>query len=136
MIGYIFCQQSYFVAGLLFPFYNICVGNLDTSSWKLTYNIIVPFSRATVFGWLMTWFVEFNMAFTYALSVVSGTSYFVCCCFYLEAICKHFDLNMRLVDEKAKVKTVGETSAKKLDRARQIKDLLNESVKLHVDILE
>lgn len=77
----------YFISSI----YNIYNGNLDTSTWDLTFDIVVPFSTETLFGWYILFFIEFIMALSYAICMPTTTSYFVSSCFYIDAICSHFD---------------------------------------------
>ena len=77
------------------PFFtSICylyIGNLDTSTWELTYKTAVPFSTETIWGWYTLCFIQFLMSLSYAMCMPAMISYFISGCFYIVAICNHFD---------------------------------------------
>lgn len=97
MSYYIVAHQSIVMASFLYSVYCICVGNRDTSTWILAFNIVVPFNSQSIFGWYFKWFINLAMSISYALLLTSITSYFVCCCLYIHAICRHFHLIKNLI---------------------------------------
>lgn len=119
LIKYIFFNQMTFAAALLYAFYNISTGNMDTSTWFLPFSMDVPFSTESFVGWLILWFIQFNMSLAYITCMVTITTYFICCCFYIETICDHFDSMIQRKEDKL-----------------QYNEHLNEAVKLHMDLYE
>lgn len=99
MSRYIPIHQSIVIASFFNSIHCICIGNLDTSTWDLAFNIVVPFDTQNLFGWYLKWFIQLSMSVSYALSVTSITSYFICCCLYIHAICKHLNLLNNLIQE-------------------------------------
>lgn len=97
MSYYIYIDQCIVIASLFFSIYCIYIGNLDTSTWVLAFNICLPFNTLNLFGWYLKWIINLAMSISYALSLTSITSYFVCCCIYIHAICKHFNLLNNLI---------------------------------------
>lgn len=96
---YIFCELFVYVVAIFGSFYNIYIGNFDTSTWSSPYNLIVPFDKSTVLGWYLYLFVNFNMGMTYTASTTSVISYFVVCCLYTSAVCDHFDIIMQYASD-------------------------------------
>lgn len=96
---YVFAHQSIVMASLFYSFYCICVGNLNTTTWVLAFNIVVPFNTEYLLGWYLQWLIQLSMSISYVLSVVSVTSFFVCCCFYIQAICNHFKLLINSIEQ-------------------------------------
>lgn len=133
---YVLCHTVVFPCSLAYTAYCIAAGNYDTSSWFLAYNVLVPFDMSSVVGWLMTWVYQYSMGLVYSLSVTSVTSYFVSCCFYIGAMCDHFELMMDSIREDVdhfKSKITLETSRFKYF---EITQKLNNAVKLHIKCFE
>lgn len=85
-------QLSTFVAPLLKPIFEICIGNVNTSAWKLPFNSATPFNMQTILGWLLTWFFQVNVSFSYGLSMILMTTDFIGSCYYISSICNHYEL--------------------------------------------
>lgn len=88
--SYFFVNESIFLTAPLFGLVNIIMGNLDVSTWALPMDLSVPFDTNTVWGWLLSWFFQFNISICYVSCTITITTYFVCCCIYIDAICEHF----------------------------------------------
>lgn len=85
-------QVSTFVAPLLQPIAEICMGNVDITAWNLPFNAASPFDMQTILGWLLTWFFQVNVSFAYGLCMILMTTDFVGSCHYISSICNHFEL--------------------------------------------
>lgn len=136
---YVFFNQAAYLMVLIAPIYSIINGNFDASRWKLMYNLIIPFDKADLFGWIMHYFAQFNVGLTYSLILVSITSYFVCCCFYVNSICDHFDYLINLIKdtiELTEVDETGESQPTVQTNWRKVKEQLSEAINLHVEIFE
>lgn len=94
MLYYIYFHQWTFITAILYALFNIGTGNFDTSTWNLPLNLIAPFNTQSVWGWLLKWFFEFSSGLSYALCNIMTTSYFICFCLYIGAICNHFSMLM------------------------------------------
>lgn len=132
---YLFFHMSIFFLNFLNAIINIILGNLNTSTWSLSFTMSVPFDKTCVWGWLLTSFIEINTAISYSFCMVSITSYFICCCFYIEALCEHFDALIKLSGnevERIREKNQQITGKFYLKAHNQ----LSEAVKLHVKIFE
>lgn len=89
--------------------FNIIMGNFDTSNWALPFTVGFPISTETVWGWYLEWLAQLSMTLGYNICIITTTSYFICCCFYLYAMCDQFNFHMctiqqeieRGLDEKA-----------------------------------
>lgn len=136
MTYYHYMHQTMFVPHLFYAIYNVSVNNYDVSTWTLPFNIVVPFNDRAFSGWCLKWFIQFHMALCYAICLVSTTSYFLCCCMYISAICDHFDVLMGSVQEQ--VDRYRETSLP-LEQSKitqNLKDNLIKAVQIHVKSFE
>lgn len=129
-------QLVTFVSSFIHSIYSICIGNVDTSTWILPFYLVVPFSIKTLSGWYFMFFIQVNISVTYAMCVVSVTSYFVSSCFYICTICEHFErlldltsVDIKRTDNSRKPKT----SKKSLDESIEA---FNHSIDLHIKIFE
>lgn len=82
-------QVSIFSA-LISGLFNIYMGDSDPSTWSLPFMIVSPFDTNSILGWFLTWFYEFNMSVMYFTYLFTTCSHFLCCCYYIIAICDHF----------------------------------------------
>lgn len=98
MTAFVIFQQTSFIIALLFSIYCISIGNYDTSKYFLPLRVAAPFNIDSLFRWYLFYVLQLTFGFSYILSVISATSYFVCCCFYLNALCDHFDYLIELVE--------------------------------------
>lgn len=87
-----FFHTSLFPIVLTYALMCIALGNYDTSNWHLAFYVVVPFDQTCVWGWFLTWLMEFFMAFSYAICITTVTSFFVSCCYYMYAMCDHIDV--------------------------------------------
>lgn len=117
---------------LISPIYGMAIGNFDAATWKLMYNLIIPFDKTHIFGWFVHYVAQFNVGLTYSLILVSITSYFVCCCFYVNTICDHFDHMMQSIESNG----MHEYESRPQTNWRKVKQQLSEAINLHVDIFE
>lgn len=98
MTLFVLYQQSAFVFAFFYSIYCIYEGNLDTSTYYLPLRLATPFNiEQSLFGWYLVWALQFMGGITYMFAIVV-TLHSVCCCFYLEALCNHFDLLIESVD--------------------------------------
>lgn len=92
IMAYIFiCNVSSIVMALNYAIYCICVGNMDTSTWKLPFKLVVAFDTKPLWGWFLQWLFQFGASISYNLCISIPTAYFAAFCRYIEAICKHFE---------------------------------------------
>lgn len=126
MSYYIIFHQSMFMVNLIAPILCILGGDCDPTQWNLSFNLAMPFDQTVAWGWILRWFVDFSMGFSYSTALITITAYFVCCCFYIESLCNHFDLLIKSVDRSV----VSKANWRKLTKQ------LNEAVRFHVEIFE
>lgn len=136
----IFCQSLIsiiilFSAFLAYAIYCICCGNLETSTWLLPFNMIVPFDTETIVGWFFLWFLQLNMSIAYMACIVATTTYFCCCCLYLCAICEHFAIHFQIIN-----RDIDQFHANELGAFEKFNKKLAEKVRtaigLHVKMLK
>lgn len=89
---YIIFHLFTFVAPLIHAIVSILSGNYDVSTFNLPFNLVVPFNTQTIFGWCFEWFIQLNTGLSYALCMITSTTYFVCFSLDIVAMCEHFNL--------------------------------------------
>lgn len=55
------------------------------------FELPLPFDTASIWGWYIYYITASVLELMYILCMVSATTYFVSCCFYIGAMCDHFD---------------------------------------------
>lgn len=128
--------MTIFVAALFYSFYQMFIGNFDTSTWILPYTVSVPFSTDEIWKWYILWFLQTNMGLTYSLSTVIASAHFVGSCFYIGGICQHFDLVIESIQKNAELYENEMNSRKSQLLRENIRKQLTQAVKLHVTALE
>lgn len=82
------------------------------------------------------WFFQFNISICYVSCTITITTYFVCCCIYIGAICEHFrfvyDGAMENVEQNRNEKNSQEYERKRL----LINEQMNKAAEIHAKILE
>lgn len=137
MIGYVLIQEQMFVVTFVYSIYCICIGNTDTSSWPLPINLFIPFNakaQTTLCGWYLLWLFQFNGSAFYSLCTMSTTSYFVCCCHYIMAICNHFESLMQSINGNVEQNSRQQNERKYKRNVCIVERELREAVDLHVKI--
>lgn len=98
IVGYCLMAMGLFVLSASYSIFNMWMGNFETSTWLLPYAFTVPFDTSTVYGWYMFWFLQLYAALAYSLSITCATTFFGGCCFYIIAICEHFQFYIKKID--------------------------------------
>lgn len=133
---YVLFHTSAFTIVLAYALSCLARGRYDTSSWYLSFDIILPFDKTKVSGWFGTWGVQFSMAFSYSLGITAVTGYFVCCCNYIHTMCDHFQWIIHQVRDTVALNRT-EKHSEKIERNKQKAiNLVDDSIKLHVKIYE
>lgn len=123
-------NQGVFVAIFFISIFVCFSDNIELSTIDLPIKFAVPFYTTTILGWYTLWLFEFNIGIAYGVSVVAGTSYFVCCCIYISAICDHYTLIIQ-----SRIKYIGTLSTTKNKASvlqKKMKTLLSQAVEIHV----
>lgn len=125
-----------FVAAAFYSIYCILTGNLDTTTWILPYKLSVPFDTRTIHGWYCLWFIQTNVGISYSVVMVTISTYFACCCFYIDGICEHFDYLIHSINQH--MESNGEMENASLIRKMilNMKITLSEAVIVHNKIFE
>lgn len=91
-----------FLTAVLDAFYKFfIVHNTHPETWYVPYAMVVPFDRSTYLGYLGLFGICVIAGFTYIWTLSATCTYFVNCCFYIEACMNHFkdyisDINQRI----------------------------------------
>lgn len=125
-----------FVAAVIYSIYCMLTGNRDTTTWILPYRMIVPFDTVSIHGWYLLWFIQSNVGFSYSVVMVTISSYFACCCFYIQTLCDHFeyliDSLKNIVEENPAKGNVSLSERKRL----KMKETLSQAVCIHIKTFE
>lgn len=133
---YVFFNQTAYMMVLISPIYSIAIGNINPSDWKLMYDLILPFDKNQLWGWFLHYFAQFNVGLTYSLILVSVTSYFVCCSFYIDSTCEHFDILINSIRNSIQFNDTEDETMKVSANWNKVRQQLSEAINLHVDIFE
>lgn len=134
--SYFYVNECIFLIPPLFSLYNIFTGNLDVSTWALPMDLSVPFDTNTLWGWYLMWFFQFNISICYVSCTITITTYFVCCCIYIGAICEHFrfmyDFAMENVEQNRNEKNPQEYERRRF----LINEQMGKAANIHAKIFE
>lgn len=136
IVSYIAVHQSTFVTIMSRSLYSIFNGDKDTSNWLLPFHFVVPFDTTLVWGWNLLWFCQMSLSLCYITCMVTMTSYFVCCCFYLEAFRSHFKYLIDEIQAIVKENQIEHNSRKYQQNERVILEKMHDVVAFHVKIFE
>lgn len=92
------CTMTLYLLSLIHSWVSMWNGNYETSTWFVPYKLVVPFDTSSIFGWYMLWLIQIYAGYTYVLSISAVISYFVSCCFYIEACCEHLFLVLKALN--------------------------------------
>lgn len=119
---------------LIHAVYGICVGNFDASAIDLPMNVVLPFDTRTIWGWGLLWMLQFNAFNSYPLIMVLTTTYFTCFCFYLIAICDHFNLLIESI--RREVDAIQMETNQRGEQWQHVKKTIFRAVDVHVKMFE
>lgn len=133
---YVFLHTAMFPTVLAYAIVCIAFGNYDTSTWYLPMAMLLPFDRTHIFGWLMAWFIQLAMVTFYGLCMPAVTSYFISCCYYIDAMCVHFNVLIDSITKNVE-RMQSEKNLRKIEKIREqtIAQLCN-LVTFHIEIYE
>lgn len=136
MISFGIFQQSSYVFAFFYSIYCICVGNFDTSEYYLPLRLATPFSIDSLLRWYLLWTVQAIGGISYLCGTMVVTSYFVCCYYYLEAFCDHFDYLIESVD--AEFGRIGREANEEFNWKNSLnaRKLLSNAIDHHIEIYE
>lgn len=134
--GFVVFHHAPFIIALLFPIYCVCIGNFDTSTYYSPFRMFVPLSVDSVLRWYLFLIFQISVGNAYVSCVIPTISYFVCCGYYLDALCDHFDYLIELVDDEF-VQIKGECDCAAIHkRSLNSRKLLSKAVDQHNKIYE
>lgn len=131
----IFVQSAYILV-FLSSIYYIYIGNFDTSTWPILYDLKGLFEANTIWGWYLLWFLTSSMDLSYTLSMSSTTTYFISCCIYIGAICDHFNVSMCSTQELVKRNRMEKDSEERELNQLKIREQMQTSIGIHSQIHE
>lgn len=129
-------NQGLLITSLSYSIVCICLGSYDTTNWLLQFSPFTPFNKGTLIGWYSEWFIQFSVGASYSMSMVIITSYFVCCCFYINTFCDHFDELCRLTKNDVEQMHHVNDVQKYRQLYHQINDRLCQAIEIHVTVFE
>lgn len=136
MGSYTFSNQIMLMPPLYSFIRDIMAGKMETSNWTLPFTIGFPFSTESVWAWYLKWLAQLHMSVAYAACISAATSYFLCCCLYIGAICDHFKLNMHSIKKNAKQNSKEQNPLKCHQNSLIIQQKLIKAVEIHFKLYE
>lgn len=132
-----FLNFVYLPLPVLYSIYDMIKGNFDTSAWILPFYVSVPFNTDTIWGWVLLVFININIGFGYSLGLVALTSYFISCCFYISAICEHFEFIIESTVKSSVAKNQNEKDRFEYKKREwEIKKHLCKAINTHMNMYE
>lgn len=133
----IFFHPSAVMPIFLYSIYCIVVGTFDATKFRLPFYIVLPFGTQTIWGFHILCLVEYNIGISYVYCMLSIASYFVCSCFYVDALCEYFEYLIGSVENTVKQSELVKKNAwKTLKLHQKAIDQMKKAIELHVNILE
>lgn len=129
-------NTSAFTAVLIYALCCMALGNYNTSSWYLLLNVILPFDKRQPIGWFMSWIMQVAMTLAYALCMTAITSYFMSCCFYIEAMSNHFDFIMNAIKTDVEQNQTEKIPMEIRRNHLKITNNLCKAIQFHTEVLE
>lgn len=136
MTKFIFANETVLTLSVIYSTICVCFGNYDTSNWVLQFAIKTPFDQNTVIGWYLIWFIQYFQSLIYIICMVSITTFFVCCCFYILALCDHFEELCRIIRTDAQQFQWHINSPNYRKFYQQLNRRFCQAIDLHVTIFE
>lgn len=125
-----------YMMSLVFSVLCIFVNNFDTSTWTLFFNFAVPINTKSIWVWYLLLFAQCSVDLSYVLSMVAITSYFVCCCFYIWAICDHFDYVIHSIDGTVEQNEMDDNPRQNEENVRKVTEQMGKAIAVHNNAIE
>lgn len=135
LVGY-YPLMLVFVGAFFYSIYCIHTENYDTSTWILPYRLSVPFDTKEIWGWYLLWFMQANIGFTYSTTQIAISSHFMSCCFYIGAICDHFDHIIGSIQNDVHRNRAEENPISYQQNCRKYAERLSHGVGIHIKAFE
>lgn len=134
--SYFFINEAIFMGAPMYSIFSIIMGNRDATTWALPMDLSVPFDTSTILGWYLTWFFQFNISLCYVSCIITITTYFVCCCFYIGAVCEHYEFLYNNVCASLELYQNEKNSTERQNKRQRIMEKMGEVVATHAKIFE
>lgn len=135
-IGFIVYIQLAFMAEFFFSIFFMCSGNFDVSTWPKVFNLRIPLDSTKILGWYFQSILMYSSSSAYILCLTSATTYFVCSCIYICAICDHFSLLMRQMNKCFEQNQLEKNPRKHEMNNHRIKKQIHQAIDVHLKIHE
>lgn len=135
-IGVFSCGSAAYVAVFLYSIYCLCSGNVDASTWPEIFDLEVSGHTYGIIRWYFGFCVTFIMDSAYILYSTSATTYFICSCIYIGAICEHFCLLMDSMQEYLKRNQREKNPQMREKNIHRIRTRIHQAIGIHVKIYE
>lgn len=132
IVNFIYVNQIPHVGAFLFAVYNMMIDNYDTSTWILPFEVYLPFDATHPSGWFLKWFLVFHTCVVYISCFTVILSYFISCCFYIDALCENFDFLHNSAMEDVQLNLMEKNSKMSRGRSQQIREKMCKTVTVHV----
>lgn len=130
-------EMSTILTMLIAALIDIFLGHADdTSKWNLPIELVVPVDTTRIFGWILNWFFQFDMCFVYLVHMITTTTHFAGCCYYIMTMCAHFERIMTSIQNDAEKVKAEELIQKRQKIWNNAEEKLQRAIQLHVRIYE
>lgn len=128
--------ESIYLLCFIYAISCICTGYFDASTWPMSFELSVPFDTKSILGWYLLLFFTNLMDTSYMVSLLWATTQFFGYCIYIEAICKHFDLETQMVQANIEKDRHENTPQQFSKTKEEITVQFRKAIHIHVSIYE
>lgn len=125
-----------FIPILILVLFDIFNGEFDGSAYNFPFNTSVPFDAESILGWLFIYLYQLSECASYFIGMMAPTSCFICCCWYVIAMCKQFEQLIESIRFLSRQTKIEKNSRNRQRLWLNAKGKLQQAIELHVDIYE
>lgn len=110
--------------------YNVMLkGDYDPSNWYTPLRIDLPFDQSSYLGYLLRVLINITIGLMWLMIMCTAVSFFISCCFYIEAILMHLKDKLQAIDNRFK-----EMNGK--INENELNQMYDDAVLFHIEIFE
>lgn len=136
VVGLVVYDQFSYLYNFIYATYSLCIGNYDQSTWPAPMDLAVPFDKNTIYGWYLLTFMLMYLDLSYLLSSLLGVTHFIGCCYYIAAVCEHYELVLKLIQESIEENQRETNRHRFQENTVKIREQIKEIIPIHYKIYE
>lgn len=130
----ILLHAGYMVASMVLTIFNglynvLAKESYDPSNWYTPLRIDLPFDQSSYVGYLLRVLVNIAIGLMWLMMMCTVLSYFISCCFYIEAVLMHLKDKLYAIDNRFK-----EMNGK--INQNELNQMYDDAVLFHIEIFE